>query len=522
MCVSLAAGTRHHIGLLSALVVTAVVWRGALAIGLTGDDVVYIARAAGLEPTPLSFRPLSAVVAWRTEYAAFHLNPLGYHVVSLTLHALNVLALYLVAIRLGAGVGAASSTAILFGVSGIAFTALHAASTIGDLLALLLLLAAARIHLDARSRVDAPAPWVAAALASLAVLAKETALAWPLVIMGTEWWGGLPPPTFRNGTAAPRWRAIVPALASGLLGAAWMAVTFRSGTTSHTGAYAISWAPPHLVTNLSTYARWIVQIGASIRDWNAAPDPGALAVGVSVIVLVAMVWRLDRKDSPLVRVGSMWLLGFLLPVLPLLHHTYLYYLYVPWAGGALAAVGSFVWLTASTPPRAVKFAAVALVAGFVIAEAGGIRNRERATIAHLPADHTIREAELLRHVLSDLTRQNLPAGTVVGFVNPAPAPGVSLATGSTAAPVRDEVIRSYYPLESVLQSGRTLRVFLPKIGYAGFSDTIPSSWGNVEVFLFEQRGYLRRWGSGTEALQHEAEWLRERRSPDDDSLPRTP
>ena len=159
MRASTVAGTRHPIGLVAALLVTIVVWQGALSTGFTADDVVSLARAAHLEPTPLSFRPLSAVIAWRIEYAAFHLRPFGYHVVGLLLHCLNVLALYLVVIRLGGDVGAATSAATLFGVSGIAFTALYAASGVGDLLALQLLLVATWIHLGARSRVDSTGPW---------------------------------------------------------------------------------------------------------------------------------------------------------------------------------------------------------------------------------------------------------------------------------------------------------------------------------------------------------------------------
>lgn len=521
MRASMPTGTRHRIGLLLALVVTIVVWRGALSTGFTADDVVSLARAARLEPTPLSFRPLSAVIAWRIEYAAFHLRPLGYHVVSLVLHCLNVLALYLVVIRLGGGVGAATAAATLFAASGIAFTALYAASSVGDLLALLLLLAASWAHLDARSRADSIAPWLAAALALLAVLAKESALAWPLVIVGMESFAGLPPPKRRNGSVAPRWRAVLPALLVGLLGAGWMGAAMIRGTTSATGAYAVSVAPTHLLCNLSTYLLWTVQVGAPFRDWVAAPNPSALAAGLLVIALLAAVRRASGQGSVLFRVGVLWLLGFLLPVLPLGHHTYLYYLYVPWAGGALAAVGLFRWLAARAPTRVARIAAIVLVLAFVAAEARGIRSRERATIAHLPADRTLRDAELLRNVVWSLKRESLPAGTVVGFVNPSPAPHVPLTTGASA-PLKGGVRQPYYPLESVMEDGRTLRVFLPQLGYAGFSDTIPQSWTNVEVFLFEQRGYLKRWGRGQVALRHEAEWMRAARTTGADSVTRTP
>jgi hypothetical protein len=168
-----------------------------------------------------------------------------------------------------------------------------------------------------------------------------------------------------------------------------------------------------------------------------------------------------------------------------------------------------------------RIAAIVLVLAFVAAEARGIRSRERATIAHLPADRTLRDAELLRNVVWSLKRESLPAGTVVGFVNPSPAPRVPLTTGASA-PLKGGVRQPYYPLESVMEDGRTLRVFLPQLGYAGFSDTIPQSWTNVEVFLFEQRGYLKRWGRGQEAQRHEAEWMRAARTAGADSVTRTP
>jgi len=519
MRASTAAGTRHPTGLLVAILVTIVVWQGALSAGFTADDVVSLARAARLEPTPWSFRPLSAVIAWRIEYAAFHLQPHGYHVVALVLHCLNVLALYLITIRLGGGVGAATSAATLFGASGIAFTALHAASGVGDLLALQLLLVATWIHLGARNRVDSVAPWIAAALALIAVLAKESALAWPFVIVGIEFLAGLPSPTLRNGTAVPRTHVVLPALFVGLVGVAWMAATVGRGATSATGAYAVSLSPAHLLTNLSTYLLWTVQVGTPVRDWIAAPDPAALAVGLAVVALLAALWLVHWQDPRLLRVGTLWLLGFALPVLPLLHHTYLYYLYVPWAGGALAAVGLFAWLAAPAPTQVARIAAIVLVLAFVVAEACGVRNRERATIAHLPADRTLRDAALLHNVISGLERERLPAGTVVGFVNPSPAPRVEPTPGASA-PVDGR--RPYYPLESVMEGGRTLRVFLPQLGYAGCSDTIPRSWTDVEVFLFEQRGYLRRWGRGPEALRREAEWVRDARTAGADSVTRTP
>src|SRR5262245_20919534 len=105
MMKSLSASLRIHHGPLLALFITVVVWWSALSTWFTADDVVSLSRAAHLEPTPLLFRPLSAVLAWRLEYAMFGLRPLGYHVVALVLHCLNVWGVYALALRIEPGRG---------------------------------------------------------------------------------------------------------------------------------------------------------------------------------------------------------------------------------------------------------------------------------------------------------------------------------------------------------------------------------------------------------------------------------
>jgi hypothetical protein len=497
-----------HYGPLFALVVTAAVWWGALSTWFTADDIVSLSRAAHLEPTPWVFRPLSAVLAWRFEYALFGLRPLGYHLVALALHGLNVWALYSLALRLGSGRGVATGTALLFGASGIAFTVLHAASGIGDLLALLMVLLATRVHLHARDRADSGGLWLASAIASLAVLAKESALAWPIVIVGIECLGVLSPPASSGGVAVPRARLVLPAIASGILGAAWTFGSMGSGGMSPIGAYGVTLAPLHLLANLSTYLRWIASVGVPMRDWIALPDRTAIPVGLLTLAVLAVAWVRGTSGSPQIRAGILWLLGFLLPVLPLHYHSYLYYLYLPWAGGALAVAGLLESLTSRMASRVGYAVAAVLIAGFVVAEAQAVRARERMTISGLPADRTLRDAELLRNVVSALGHERLPDSTTVGFVNPSPASAVQLNPAEPRD--RDEtVLRTYYPLESLLQDGKAIRLFFPTWSSAGFSDTIPAGWENVECFLFEQRGFLRRWGKGADALQRQADWIRD-------------
>jgi len=107
-----------------------------------------------------------------------------------------------------------------------------------------------------------------------------------------------------------------------------------------------------------------------------------------------------------------------------------------------------------------------------------------------------------------LQAATLPAGTEVGFVNPVARPRFDLVR---AAPTRAgdfDRRRSYLPLEEVLKDGRALRLFTPGLVSKGFAVTIPDEWADVECFLYEQRGYLRRWGRGRTALMEQGMWQR--------------
>src|SRR2546422_3631425 len=132
----------------------------------------------------------------------------------------------------------------MFACSGIAFTPLHAASGIGDLLACVLLLAATLIHLEGSRRGRAAWLWLAAVVGSGAALARESAVAWPLVVLALAW---------RGGSGIPRWRAVLPALAAGVLTATWLVAAGQVPHASPSGPYALDLSPAHLATNLVTY-----------------------------------------------------------------------------------------------------------------------------------------------------------------------------------------------------------------------------------------------------------------------------
>jgi hypothetical protein len=472
-------------------------YRRAPGTWFAQDDVTFLSRAAGLVPPVWQFRPASETLAFRAEYACFGLAPLGYHGVNLGLHLIAVALLYAIARRLDGGRAEAGAAALLFGVSSIAFTPLHWATGIVELLSASLVLAATLLHIEARRAGRAAGLWGAAALALVAALAKEAALAWVALAALLEW---------RSRIWKPSARALVPSVTGAALFVLWFFAAGAAHRFAGSEAYARTLAPEFLALNLATYLRWCVDLRDPVRDAMAAMDPHAWRVGLPVAVAVGIaMWRGRRASRCGAEIGALWLVIFIAPVLPLAYHTYLYYLYLPWAGGALAIAMAGRGLIERLPRRLGAAIALAALAAFAWIEAGNVATRERAARDALPVDRTMREAMLLRNAISDLRAAALPVGTGVVFVNPLPERRFDLTTG---APTRAEDFaarRSYMPLEGAMRGGETLRLFVPGAVYRGVARTIPADAGDAECFLFDQRGHLRRWGRGQSALMRQAE-----------------
>jgi hypothetical protein len=490
------AALRRHAGPVAlALALAAWVHGRALGTFFAQDDITLLSWAAGLSRADWLLRPLSQG-AFRVEYALFGLDPLGYHAVNLALHLLDAGLVYALAFRLAGSRGVATAAAVLFGVSAIAFTPLHWATSVGELLAAGLLLGATLLWLGAGGR-SATWRWAAALLALAAMFCKETAAAWVIVVALLE-------------ARAPRpgrsWRALAPAVAVSAVFLAVYVATGRVRQFDSAAAYAVSASPLFLTHNLSTYVRWCVALGEPIRDVVAAADPHAWRVALPLVLALALVpWGRSRAERCPVEIGVAWWLAFLSPVLPLVHHTYLYYLYVPWAGGAIVVAALGRGLLARLPRRAALVAALLGLGGFVVLEARNADVRETATRDALPVDRTLRDAVLLRHALAGLRSAALAPGTRVAFVNPVSRPALDVMTGAPTRPEDRPWRRSFWPLEAALRDGETLRVFLPGLEYLGFARTIPPGWEDAECFHFEQRGWLERWGRGRSALLRQAE-----------------
>jgi hypothetical protein len=495
--------TARWAALPSALLLTLLVHWPALRTFFAQDDLVFLARATGLEPSPVSFwRVLSGTPRWRLFHALFGLNPLPYHLANLLLHLGNVALVYAVARRLAMPRGAAWAAAVLFGASGIAFTPLHWATGFMEIfaatwaLAALLLFLAARGAGAARSAEERERPgllWVSALAVLAAGLSKEATILLPLVLVAAD---------RRLGACVPRARSLIPAAVTAVLFVAVYAATFRSAEHLGGAAYALSVSPAFIARNLATYLRWTAAIWNPVRDAVAGADPRALPLGLAVAAAAVLVlvsqWRASRHPEEL---GAIWFLALLAPVLPLAHHTYLYYLYVPWAGACWLAAAAGTRLARRLP--ALLPLLLGAVLAFAAVEARGVRVRETAMTGPFAADRTIRESTILANVLASLDSARLAPGARVAFVNPAPKEHVSATGGTLGSPA------AYNPFEQALRGGLALQVFRPAVRCLGVVDTLPRGWEDVEVFLYDPDGRSRHLGHGGQALSALGDFARQ-------------
>lgn len=490
----------HLFAIAPAIVIGWAVHSTALRMFFAQDDVTFLSRAAGLAPTPWSMaRPLSEALAWRVQFAAFGLDPAPYAIVRMTLHLACTVLVYASGLRLLRGRVAAGAAAVLFAASSVAFTPLHWGACIVELLAATLALLAFLLHLIARRSHRSPLPYAAAAVAAAAVLAKESTIVLPLAFSLTT-----SPRRDLRGTVT----SLLPVSALlALLGTLFVVTRERFSYSQYTGgvAYSMNFSPAHLFLNLSTYLKWCVIFGQSIRDRAAGVDPTAWGYGVAVIVVGALLLWADRRDPRRATfVGAGWFIAFLLPVLPLANHSYQYYLYLPWAGVTWFLVAAYQRLSGTWPRARALAIGGALLVAFVGGEWRIVRDRETAKMGPLPADKTVREGLILRNLTRGLIASRLPAGARVGLLNPWPHEHFA-TDGKNLAGANG---RSYLPLEATLRGGETMRLFAPGLQFAGIAEVPPPDWDGVALFLYDNDGTLLYLGRGPMSLVNYSRYLR--------------
>jgi len=306
------------------------VWRA----GFIWDDDTLLLRNSGIQ-TPGALAelwkrdfPLATTTLW-LEWRLCGLNPLGYHLVNVLLHALSAVALWRVLTRLR--IPGAVIAAAIFAVHPVNVESVAWISERKNTLCMFFFLTSLLLYLrsdapqegSSRSALGPPHPvpsplfyWLSVAAFALALLSKTAAAPLPLVSLGLAWW--------QRGRLAPRdvWRTAsffalaAPASLTSLwfqshqaIGASLLDVRNDSFWSRLAGAGWAVWFYLYkavLPLNLSfIYPRWRIE----------ASQPLSYVPGLLLVAAFLVCWRYRRGWGKALLLGLGYFVLMLVPVL---------------------------------------------------------------------------------------------------------------------------------------------------------------------------------------------------------------
>lgn len=473
--------------MLAAVAAGVIVYHRALGYFFSQDDFLGLARASGLAPRldqPWRFianqaiwdllRPFGTASAW------------PHHLASLIAHGTCVALLYhLLARRLAPLAALVGAT--FFAVHPFLFATSYWISTIGDPIALAFgLLALLALESGGRRR------WLAVPAFALSLLSKETLLLLPAVAVAYRVWAG----GGEDAARPPRGRPIDgPVIALAAVSVAYVVYFFtvaygtyfvsRGGTALTAGEaarapYALGWGT-NLWENLFTYLGWTVAFALPlVHGFDNVVEPAVYpwGVGALAIWLAGLAWPSLRRRGWLFA-GVTWLL-FVVPALPLLNHTYHYYLYAPLAGAAWCVASAFDLLPASRVPRPLAWL-VACACAALLTVNGALLVRKIETMPFvLPGLRTepiVDRALIAGNVHRGLAAARLPEGATLLLWSP-----TSASIGPRGEPLGAAAPQATYwehNVRAALLEGLAVRVMFPSIAEVRFVREFTPGPGNV-------------------------------------------
>jgi len=493
-----------------------IVHRRALGAFFGPDDLIRLEQAAGLLPHARTlWRLVSEVWYVALMLRQFGPDPLPFHATTLGLHLVNTIFIYRVVTRMGRSPAAAVLASSLFGTCPLFYSVLLSAVNINDVMALTFSFLALLV-LEVSTRVRAAA---ALLLFALSLLSKEAVLFVPFAAVF------LRSPEERLGAAA---RRLAPLLAAGASFAALYLLFRTHGLGTGGEAYAVGFGA-NLVHNVMTYAKWGIDLHDPIPDLAGVYSTSAWRTGVWPLALLFMAAALFRVERKTIVAGLAWWLLGLVPVLPLLRHSFGHYLYVPMAGWVLSLAGaadgaaatmSRVWtpdirrriwqaLPGARPRPAAPGRRRLRLVPFVAAAIGGAawsevligaRAQLRLGATDLALDPLTRKLEVARRAIATIGRPlDRPHGRAVVFLPAGTERAIDIGTGAEGV-AHPPGTPSYNLVSAVLDGGRAVRLFCPQIDSIVFI----SRWSDAyrDFYLFSQGAAGEMTGLGTGPSAH--------------------
>jgi hypothetical protein len=275
---------------LAVLLVPALLYAPRLGDFFVSDDfdllhwAVVTSAVEGIVRPPWTtwLRPATDLL-WQVTEAAFGQHPTGHHVVNLALHLVNTSLVWSIAWRTTASRAASVAAALLFGVHPTACEAVQWLSGRYDLLATAFGLAALVLASESADRRRPRLAVVSFLLAVLALMAKEAAVAIPLVaaVLASPW---LARTTARGRPLVPfTLAAAMMALVPIYLGVRWVLFGGLGGYGWHGRLDLVQLLNPLLSLPLATLP-W--HLDSPLDGMSSLPW-----VGVAVASAVALAWR---------------------------------------------------------------------------------------------------------------------------------------------------------------------------------------------------------------------------------------
>lgn len=478
------------------------------------DDFVFLARAKGLESYPDLLGPLGTrVISTRLYFQLMHdifgMEAGPYHWASVLLHALNAALVYIVA-RLWTGERLPAIVAgLTFATFDLAFTAVYWVSGVQDLLALTFLLISALIWVSREEKKPAVVGASAAAMA-MSLLCKEVGVLFPGVLFLMAW--------ARGG-----WRArIVKALGPHFVisAGALVSILIQSSKVAEGGAYETG-ITTGLFHNLATYVFWATDVLSPFKDRVAAIDYGAWKPALVIAAAVLTYLVISRGKQARMQWAALgWCALMIAPVLPLLRHTYLYYLYPAAPGVAmllgLAARRFTGFLNHRYPAwgdRAGWAVTLSATAGLCLLGVHNVRARETTYLREdikLPHDHVLRSAVIAGNAAATLAEQPVPEGADLLLINPLQA----IAFDATEGRAKEQLMTGSRIEPKALRYGLVLKLLRPDLGSIVFADRMEAKWEDRDTIFYDPLGRLSYIGAGSEALANLALLHMRMRNPD--------